>query len=97
MLVGLSYILAAADGWEVFSNVEFRSSNFWDGKIDEADVVSCFGIAPVMQKLADKINTEAKHNCEVLTFRFHLPPQSLPKYYFYDKESELRIYRVVKE
>ena len=93
VLVAMSYVSAYMAGSAVSSRASFRSQDFWKHSLKEADVVSCFGIAPVMDTLSEKMVREAKVGTKLVCFRFYpkIPPPGLRL--MYSKE-ELYIYEV---
>ena len=71
VLIAHSYFSAARAG--VLPHVSFRMRDFWSESLNAYDAVSCFGVAPVMSKLEEKLNKEARQGTSVLCFRFPLP------------------------
>ena len=93
VLVTTSIVSARLAG--VNRSTSFRSRDFWQSSLEAADVVSCFGIAPVMDRLSKKMVIEAKPGTKLVCFRFRpkLPPRELVLVYGNPKE-ELFIYEV---
>ena len=91
VLVAMSVVSARLAG--VAHSTQFRSKDFWQSSLEDADVVSCFGIAPVMDTLSEKLVSEAKSGTKLVCFRFFpkQPPRGL---LLVHSNEELYIYEV---
>ncbi len=72
-------MLANYNAWRegVSGNVSFRMKNFWDENLSSYDVVSIFGVAPIMPLVMKKVEQEARTNTHIVSFRFpikHVTP-----------------------
>lgn len=86
VLVALSYWNAARAG--VLGKVRFRMTDLWRIQLDQYDAVTCFGIAPLMARLDEKLRLEARHDTVVVCYRF---PLSRPEDW---RHGELFIYKI---
>ena len=99
VLITLSYynsILA-----NTFTDVSFKNSDFWDSDLDDVDVISCFGVNSVMDRLFANI-IDARNNSSrkdktftVMLFRFQFKHEQAKNYLVYAKD-ELYIYHVTQ-
>lgn len=76
VLIGMSYINAARAG--VLGRVRFSRRDFWTSDLDQADVVSCFGVNSIMGRLHAKLEERRAQNKQLPTtlvclFRFNFP------------------------
>lgn len=90
VLIMLSYLNAIRSG--VIGKVQFRRSDFWKSELSGVDVVSCFGVNSVMDRLQDKVTSSAKKPMSVVLFRFPFKGEVAKQYLRYAK-SELFIYK----
>ncbi|KAF5280479.1 hypothetical protein FQA39_LY18060 [Lamprigera yunnana] len=70
-LVMYSKFAATAEG--LHCNTKFYRSNLWKFPLSTYDNIIIFGVEQMMQDLENKIVTECKWNCNVVTCRFPLP------------------------
>lgn len=54
------------------SKAEIRFANFWTTDISDADVVVCYMLPGVVEKMADKIARECKPGTRVLSYAFQI-------------------------
>jgi SAM-dependent methyltransferase len=87
VLFCFSYFNAFQAG--VLRRVSFRMVDFWSVNLADFDAVSCFGVAPVMSRLGEKLAVEAKVGTSVICFRFPLKNKT-PKW----SKGELYLYEI---
>jgi hypothetical protein len=99
VLLAMSYGAAAYHYRELHGRggrVSFHRSDFWQCSLVDANVVSCFGIAPVMDQLAAKMVKESAVGTKLVCFRFY-PRPPLPRGLYKvhaDRKEELYVYEV---
>lgn len=49
----------------------FKARDFWSADFSKTDVVSCFGIEPIMSRLGQKIAKEGHDGTHLVCFRFY--------------------------
>ena len=74
----------------------FKARDFWSADFSKTDVVSCFGIEPIMSRLGQKIAKEGHDGTHLVCFRFY-PKPPLPAglhLVHMNRKEELYIYQV---
>ena len=101
----LNPVLIALSQWRYYfsparkegkGSVTFERSDFWKTDLEDATVVSCFGIEAITARLAEKVTTEGQDGLQLVCFRFR-PKPPLPSglvQTYSNREEELYIFRV---
>ncbi len=64
-----------------FANIEIIKANLFDYSFVDADVIVCFLMPPLMERLGEKIIKECKRNVVVFSNSFIIPNMTLEKEY----------------
>ena len=71
VLVAASYVNALRAG--VLDKVSFRHDDFWSADLSNVDVVSCFGVQSIMERLFDKVVPRGPRRVVLFRFPFNHP------------------------
>ncbi|MBU6142229.1 class I SAM-dependent methyltransferase [Patescibacteria group bacterium] len=69
----LFYVIAKMNLWLHRSQAELRFGNFFNADLRDADIVFCFLVGRVMQRVEEKVQVDLKPNARVLVYAFPFP------------------------
>jgi cyclopropane fatty-acyl-phospholipid synthase-like methyltransferase len=73
----------------VHATATFEGGNMFEHNLSRYDSVMCFGVAPLMPRLAAKVRAEAQDGTRIVLYRFQFP-EDWP---VLEQEGSVRLYR----
>lgn len=92
MLVVMSYMRSIFGGWTTGRKSRFWVGDMWKTDVSKYDVITVYGLAPIMEKLEQKLILQAKPGTIVVSNVFQFP--TLKPYKMYGAPTSLYFYKI---